>query len=529
VWEATCSPARPALMRAVGLPGRAGYIGEVRPYLMNLPWCDPIDGAHALLTETGALALNGRGSHPLARWSYVCAPPVAVQRLERGEPGCQPFSGLSERLARCGVEPDPEGPPFQGGWAGVLSYELGHAFERLPRAPDGSQRWPALWLGLYDTLAAFDAQTRTLTVLSAGLGSDLRPDPDLAKARALKLADRLAKAAPVVRPSSSDRAERSRLAPAEPRALTERHVARTVELICSGDIYQANISRRLHGHLPAGAAPRDFYHALMSRHPAPFGACLTIDARTGGTLALVSHTPERFLTVSRSGQVETRPIKGTRPRRTDPAADAAEAAALLASPKDRSENLMIVDLMRNDISRVCLPGTVRVPRLFGVESFSTVHHLVSDVTGRLRPRLDAFDALAAAFPPGSVTGAPKVRAMEIICELEARERGPYCGSMIRVGWDGALDSSVLIRTAACHLPPGAGGAGAPGSLWQIEVRAGGGIVVDSLPDMEVDEMDQKGRAFVETLAAMADVPGALETGPRPPLPGLAAAVLEPDR
>jgi para-aminobenzoate synthetase component 1 len=159
---------------------------------------------------------------------------------------------------------------------------------------------------------------------------------------------------------------------------------------------------------------------------------------------------------------------------------------LQSSAKDRAENLMIVDLMRNDLARVCLPGSVRVPRLCELESFSAVHHLVSDVQGQQRPGLGFFDALRASFPPGSITGAPKVRAMEIISELEAEPRGPWCGSMIRVGFDGAADSNVLIRTAACQNR---------GDLWQIDARAGAGIVADSLPGLEYEEMLVKARAL----------------------------------
>ncbi len=463
------------------------------PILIDIPWHDPLDASHGLLTqpETGTsfrLVLVGRGSHPLARWSYLCGAPVAVRRWQAGDPG-GPLDGLEARLQAAGVQLHPDGPPFQGGWAGLASYELGGAFERLPRPP-ADVAWHELLLGLVDTVAAFDIVERRALVLSVGLDADGRPDPLLAAARAQHLADAIARTRPIARPGPPAGA---RLDPVQDSASVKAAVARTVAWTHAGDIYQANISRRLSGCLPEGAGPADLFHALMSRHPAPFGACLV-----AGDLALVSHTPERFVTCRADGTVETRPIKGTRPLQADPAADAAEADQLRASVKDRAENLMIVDLMRNDLARVCEPGSVKVPRLFALESFSTVHHLVSDITGRLRPERSAFDLLAATFPPGSVTGAPKVRAMQIIAELEQEARGPYCGAMLWAGWDGALDSSVLIRTAALVRQDS--------GSWRLDVRAGGGIVADSDPSAEHAEMQVKARAFVETLARMAAAP-----------------------
>ena len=469
------------------------------PLALDLPWQDPLDAAHALAGAEWSLALVGRGSHPLARWSYLCAAPVRTHLWREGDGG-DPFAVPRAVLAGCALNPDPDGAPFQGGWAGLVSYELGRAFERLPwpgggAGPSDPARWPDLALGLHDTVAAFDAVRRTVRITSFGLDDRLQPDPALARARAGALARQLSAARPVVRvvPPAGARFE-----PARERPAVEADIARTVRYIRAGDIYQANISRRLDGMLPPGSAPRDLFHALMSRHPAPFGACLTLP----GGRAVVSHTPERFLTAAPGGQLETRPIKGTRPRSTDPAADAAAAADLLASAKDRAENLMIVDLMRNDLARVCRPGTVRVPRLFGLESFTTVHHLVSDITGTLRPGLGPFEALAAAFPPGSITGAPKVRAMEIIAALEREPRGPYCGAMTWVGFDGAMDSSVLIRTAALTCGPDG---------WSASIRAGGGIVADSDPAGEFEEMVVKGRAFEDTLASLGAAPG----GPAP--------------
>ncbi len=203
----------------------------------------------------------------------------------------------------------------------------------------------------------------------------------------------------------------------------------------------------------------------------------------------MSNSPERFVSAEADGRLETRPIKGTRPRGADAALDAAERQTLIDSDKDRAENLMIVDLMRNDLARVSTPGTVAAPQLFEVESFANVHHLVSTVTGRLAPGRSALDLLAAAFPPGSITGAPKVQAMKVISGLEP-PRGPYCGSLFWAGFDGAFDSSVLIRTLAFER-------GADG--WRFEARAGAGIVADSDPVAERLETEAKIAALQKAL------------------------------
>ncbi len=256
-----------------------------------------------------------------------------------------------------------------------------------------------------------------------------------------------------------------------------------VSRIHAGEIFQANIARRWSGRLVFGATPFDLFARLAGQSAAPFAAYLRLPG-----LAVVSNSPERFLQ-ARNGVVETRPIKGTRPRGRCPEEDARLARQLHASEKDRAENLMIVDLMRNDLARVCAPGSVRVPELFAVESFANVHHLVSTVTGRLAAGRGAVDLLRAAFPPGSITGAPKVQAMKVIAGLEP-PRGPYCGSLFWAGADGALDSSVLIRTAA-FVQDGHG--------WSVEARAGAGIVADSDPRAERLETEAKIAALVRAL------------------------------
>jgi para-aminobenzoate synthetase component I len=445
------------------------------PFVLPLVWQEPLQALTALGDAAGTLGFIGGGTHTLARWSCIMTAPIDVHVWRHGDRGA-PFDRLQARLNELSLAPDPNLGPFQGGWAGLLSYELGHAFETLPRlstsASSGNSSWPDVWLGLYDIVAIFDSHEKRAFIVSWGL----RGGPEAAQANAERLAQKLSTAIQTLPLSIG-----AGLGPTRQRDDAQAAIARAVAYIHDGDIFQANISIRFSGELAKGDTPLGLFGRLVTTHPSPFATYLSL-----GDKAVVSHSPERFLSRTASGQLETRPIKGTAPRNSDPHIDAANAQALLASEKDRAENLMIVDLMRNDLSRVCLAGSVKVPRLCALESFSTVHHLVSDVIGQQKPGLGFFDALAASFPPGSITGAPKVRAMEIITELEDQARGPWCGSMIRVGFDGSADSSVLIRTAACEKHDG---------VWRINARAGAGIIADSVPTQEYDEMLVKARAL----------------------------------
>jgi aminodeoxychorismate synthase component I len=251
--------------------------------------------------------------------------------------------------------------------------------------------------------------------------------------------------------------------------------------VAEGDVYQVCLTRRLERAFAGD--PWRFYAALRRASPAPFGACLVLPDAW-----VASSSPERFLQVGTDGWAESRPIKGTRPRRADPAADAAEQRALRDSPKDRAENLMIVDLVRNDLGRVCELGSVHVPELMAVERYATVFQMVSTVRGRLRADCDVFDAIRATFPPGSMTGAPKLAAMELLARLEPGRRGFYAGALGHLDARGGCGLSVVIRTA-----------------WLAEGRArlhtGGAIVADSEPAAEWREGEDKVRALLEALDA----------------------------
>jgi para-aminobenzoate synthetase component 1 len=359
-----------------------------------------------------------------------------------------------------------DGPPFQGGVAGLIAYEFADRLERLdlPRDKD----WSDLTLALYPAVLAFDHRDRR--VLAIGRGDT----PLEARAQAARAAYWL---------DAPERAftPHGRLADTfEPVGAGEAYevaVAEVVGRIAAGEIFQANIARAWAGRLSPGVDPFEAFARLVSFSPAPFSAWLRLPG-----LALVSHSPERFLRIGPDGTVvETRPIKGTRPRGRDAAEDSALKAQLLASAKDRAENLMIVDLMRNDLSRACTPGSVEVPVLFELETYAAVHHLVSTVTGRLRPGCGPAELLAASFPPGSITGAPKVQAMKVIAAYEP-PRGPWCGSLFWAGFDGGFDSSVLIRTAA-FVEDARG--------WRFRACAGAGIVADSDPQSERLETEAK--------------------------------------
>jgi para-aminobenzoate synthetase component 1 len=437
--------------------------------ILEAPWRDPAEVLGALGARPWSLGLLTGGAEP--GWSYVTAEPAATVRLEADDPR-DPAEALA-RLAGPDQATVAGGPPFQGGVAGLLSYDAADRFEPigLPRH-DG---WPDLAAARYEALLAFDhARAQTLAI---GRGSG----PEAAQARARTALAWLD--LPVRRAAHA-----GATIDADCGATYERHVAEVVARIGAGEIFQANIARRWTGRLESGGDPLDLLARLQDRSPAPFAAYLQLADR-----AVVSNSPERFLQVRpEAGGLEarTQPIKGTTARGATPAEDAALAAALAASPKDRAENLMIVDLMRNDLSRVCAPGAVRTPELFRVATFANVHHLISTVTGRLAPGAGALDLMRAAFPAGSITGAPKIQAMKLIRDLEGA-RGPFFGSMFWLGSDGALDSSVLIRTVG--LVRDARG-------WRFEARAGAGVTADSVPAAERAEADAKASAIRAALA-----------------------------
>jgi para-aminobenzoate synthetase component 1 len=418
-------------------------------------WADPVAVGSAFAGEDFACVLLSGGEG----WSYVLRAPDAVVAEGLGLPG---LVGVGE------VHPD--GPPFQGGVVGLASYELSAQLE--PTAPQARGGWPDLTMLRYPALLAFHAKSGR--AFAIGRGADAR--------RATERADEALAWLDAPRRAPADGMLGEGVALATSDAEHAAAIAETVGRIAAGEIFQANLARPWRGRLAAD--PYDLFARLAARSAAGFAAYLRLPGR-----ALVSNSPERFLSV-RGDVVETHPIKGTRPRGRDAGEDAALAAELQASEKDRAENLMIVDLMRNDLARVCAPGSVEVPELWGLRTYANVHHLVSRVRGRLASGRTAWDAFLAAFPPGSVTGAPKLQAMRVIARHEP-PRGPYCGSLFWAGCDGTLEASVLIRTVAlCEDERG----------WRFEARAGGGIVADSDPAAEVAETTAKIAAILGALS-----------------------------
>ncbi|CAN5606676.1 aminodeoxychorismate synthase, component I [soil metagenome] len=440
--------------------------------LLSAPWRDPVWAAAPWRDEPFACAMISGGQG--GRWSYLLRDPDATLVMAGDDPR-DPFTALADLIGPPqAIESD--GPPFQGGVVGLASYELGDRVEPLGLKRTG---WPDLACARYPALLAFDhLQRRVLAIGRGGSQGFAR-----AKAEAA-LAWLQAPTPPSFLEGEHDGPLCEALTDSDGDTY-EAAVAQVVERIVGGEIFQANIARAWTGRLSAGANPYDLFTQLRAVSPAPFAAYLRLPGR-----AMVSNSPERFLKVTGGDlTIETRPIKGTRPRGADQAEDARLIAELSASAKDRAENLMIVDLMRNDLARVSPPGSIAVPELFKVETFANVHHLVSTVTGKLAPGLTAADLLRAAFPPGSITGAPKVQAMRLISELEA-PRGPYCGSLFWAGVDGAFESSVLIRTVGLEQN---------GEGWTFEARAGAGVVADSDPHAERLETEAKFAALRRAL------------------------------
>ena len=462
--ETTASGASAATLRFRQLPDR---VAAARP----------IDIAEAFRDLPGLALLESARPGRNARWSYLTADPIAV--LESPAAGPDPFAvarGLVARLDPARVAPA-DLPPFLGGLVGFLGYDLGGTLERLPAIAPPDQDLPPLRLALHDWVVAWDRRTGSAWLGGRALDGDARRlDRRLDDVHArLTTPERQSEDAVQIEPTLT-LSFRSGL----DRRQYEAGVQTVREHIERGDIYQANLTRRL--ETPFAGDPWDLYRRLRTGDPSLFSAYLDLGAGplSGRPRGLLSASPEPFLSVDADGVVKTDPIKGTRPRGRTRAADRSLACELLGSAKDRAENVMIVDVVRNDLGRVCRPGTVRVPRLCRLERTATVQHLVSTVTGVLAEGNDALDLLAASFPGGSITGAPKIRAMEILEGLEPVRRGPYTGALGWIGPDGAMQTSILIRTFV-----------ADGR--RLTLHVGGGITYRSDPAAEWDETVDKAR------------------------------------
>ena len=426
----------------------------------------------------------------LGRYSFLAVDPFDWFELPVGTPA--PFEYLQQKVQKHRLLSVEGLPPWQGGAAGVISYDCGQSLERIPKPKFDEFTFPALAVGLYDLVITFDNKKEQGWVISQGLPEI---DPKRRKERAHKRTEWLLdilkseeQSTPVT--PQLETIPQERLAPCfEERGILSNFsrdaylqaIRRVIAHLRAGDAFQVNLAQRL--LLPAPDCPVARYLSLREKNAAPFGGYLS-----GSRWHLLSASPERFVKLE-SGEIETRPIKGTRPRGDSPGEDYELGEQLIHSEKDRAENVMIVDLLRNDLSRVCTDSSVKVPTLFGLERYAHVQHLVSVVEGDLREECEVADLLKAVFPGGSITGAPKIRAQEIIAEQEPTARSAYCGSLFYLSHPDehgqqAMDSSILIRTMTLS-----GG-------W-LQAPVGGGITVASDPEQEYEETWHKARGLIE--------------------------------
>lgn len=473
------------------------------PLVEELTPCPEIEQLFLEFAADESLLLleSARHSASVGQFSYLMCKPLTRVQIQKAHYSDDPFETFRIVQNQHHVESVPGLPPFQGGFAGLLSYELGRCWEKFERAKHDEFQLPDLAVGFYDWVIAWDHSQHRAWLIVQGFDQCLETQNiDLACRRMQLLKTRI---------DSVNLNKQNRLATLNQSALGSKnrlqidelspvfpvegsseifsnfsktqfldHVARVIEYIYAGDIFQANFSQRLLSR--STVHPAELYLNLRTKNAAPFAGYFGWD-----DWAVVSASPERFLNVS-DHEVETRPIKGTRRRQYVPEADLLTRDELRESDKDQAENVMIVDLLRNDLSRVCQAGSIRVPHLCEVETYETVQHLVSEVRGKLKPTHSVWDLLSAAFPGGSITGAPKVRSLEIIAELEPTVRGPYCGSLFYAGLNGEFDSNILIRTFTVK------------NGW-IQFPVGGGIVAQSSPRLEYEETLHKAAGMISAL------------------------------
>ncbi len=436
----------------------------------------------------------------LGRYSFVGAEPFALFRSKgnqvyiwqekQGETRLtgSPFKLLKELLNsyQMVTKLPPGVPPFSGGAVGYFGYELGEVIEELPGNSTDDLMLPDCLLGFYDRIFAFDHLLDKIFIFTLGR-SETEGEAVLKADEMMKEFTQEIESIQVQDTKEPDLSKKNVISPETKHKLKSnftrdqycKTVGKVKEYIAAGDIYQANLSQRFETDLTI--TPFELYCKLRTINPAPFASFLNF-----GDVVVASASPERFLLLS-DKIVETRPIKGTRPRSSEPQKDLEYREELLNSEKDRAELIMIVDLERNDLGRVCLPGTVKVTELFALEAYATVYHLVSTVTGVLPEDKDITDLLYASFPGGSITGAPKIRAMEIIDELEGLKRNVYTGSIGYITLDGKADLNIVIRTFVVKNN-------------KVYFQVGGGIVADSEPEKEYQETLDKAKALIESLS-----------------------------
>ncbi|NKB47667.1 MAG: aminodeoxychorismate synthase component I [Legionellales bacterium] len=464
-----------------------------QPFWKEIRYHDPLTWMSAIAQEPWTLLLDSANhAHPLQttnRYSYVATDPFTtfVVKDHHTQPDLQPvtdvFTTLKQLLAPFKLTNVTTLPPFQGGVAGYFAYDLGHELENIAHCCPRESHFPDLALGFYDTVIAFDHLRHKAWIISSGF-------PELTQSlRERRAHQRIQQFEHLIMQGLANQPTTLQYSTHDTKGVIESNFDQTTyqhiveqakQYILNGDIFEVNLSQRFHTSMPPNLTGFSLYQKLRTANPAPFSAYLHFDQFT-----LASASPERFLQLT-DHQVETRPIKGTLARGHTEVLDQQLAHQLSTSAKDRAENIMIVDLMRNDLSKVCTNHSIQVPILCGLESYTSVHHLVSVVTATLMPEQDAIDLLAAAFPGGSITGAPKIRAMEIIAELESHRRGPYCGSLGFISFNGDMDCSILIRTYCIENNT-------------ITYQTGGAVVLASDPVQEYQETLDKVAALHQLL------------------------------
>ena len=462
---------------------------DIRPIVYRLDTLVETADAFSAFVDMGyPILLESALNTSQGRYSYISADPFAVIRskknsLEVDSTSCtrklngDPFDLVRQLLSQHVITRHPGGPPFQGGGIGYFAYEMGRHIERLPLNTIDDLNLPEMIIGLYDWVLAIDHQTDERWICATGLPSGTEEE---ARKRIEWVEDRLYshKADSTTNITNPSKAVRPR---SNFTRRSYRTAVRTVkDYLAAGDVYQVNLSQRFQTETELDAWA--LYRHLSKVSPAPFASYLGFpDA------AVISSSPEQFLKLD-GDLVTTRPMKGTRPRGSTPTEDAQLVEDLQNSQKDRAENVMIVDLLRNDLGKVCIPGSVRVAELFTAEVYPTVHQMVSEIRGQINTSQDSIDVLRACFPGGSVTGAPKIRAMEIIDELEPVERGVYCGAIGYLGFDGSMQVSIPIRTLVMKDA-------------RVFFSVGGGIVADSDPDDEYEETLHKAAGIFRALSS----------------------------
>jgi para-aminobenzoate synthetase component I len=439
------------------------------PAFSEINYGEPFAMARRLKGERALTLFESAQRHEhLGRYSFLAVNPrhTLVVRDGKGILDGKTKSEPPFAVLQCLLDNHPRQsitglPPFQGGWAGYISYDYGRHLEPKAKIAAFKPLCPEMVFHLYEDVIAIDHLQERAWII--GRSRQSISDLDILLSR---------------RQQALGPEVQAQFKPVITRQRHEENVQKTVDYILAGDIFQANITQTLEALAQKDFDPFTAYQQLREKNPAPFATLMDYE-----DVKIISSSPERLIRCI-NGKAQARPIKGTRKRVDDPARDAALIADLTSSRKDRAENVMIVDLLRNDLSIVSKPGSVKVPVLCGLETYANVHHLVSVVEGELRNGVSSVDLVKAVFPGGSITGAPKVRAMEVIAELEAAPRGVYCGSMGYFGFNGACDFNIGIRTL--QVADGA-----------MRMQGGGGITARSDAAAEYEESLLKVQRMIE--------------------------------